>query len=678
MTYLKLDRFAGTAPVVSPRLLSEKFGQIAENVDLESGRLVATKDDVDHLTLQNGARRSIYKYYVGAASVWLEWDEEDVSVVAGPIPGDTLARLYYTGDDYPRVGTSSSIVAGVSGYPVNSYALGVPNPTAAPTIALAGTADADSTPNDVSYVYTFVTAFGEEGPPSAPSAITVMSDGQNATITMPAAAQVSGNYNFGSGALKRIYRSNTGSTNTQFQFVDKVQYSETSYVDQKDAATLGEVLPSSTWIGPPDNTSLYPDGPLKGLIPLSQGVMAGFTGKRFCLSEPFLPHAWPINYRITTEEDIVAIASTANGVVALTDGQPYFITGTEPSAMTAIRVDLAQACVNTRSVVDMGDYVLYAGPDGLCAVESAQGQVISKGLVSVEQWNASYNPLTIRAFKHEGTYVAFHSGGGWVFDPRGAENALTTLTMSADVRGGYMNPKDGELYIIVGNKIRKYRGGATQKTLKFKTKSFTTASPTSMAWVSVDANKYPVTVKVYGDQALVAHYTVDNNLNYIVTVVADGGNKYAIAGLGTAPILNLQRGNTYTFNLSDSSNTNHPLRFRTASDVAYTDSNYVVPTGTAGNFGAKVVFTVPADAPDSLKYYCATHGNSMGNTINVVVSGASFSQVTTVPSGISSGTILEPLMRMPSHISHQWEIQVEGTDINEFCLAQSIDEIRTT
>ena len=674
MAYFKRDRFSGTAPVVSPRLLAEQFGQIAENVDLESGRLVATKEDVDTYTLQNGARRSIYYY---RDTSWLEWSEEDVSVVTGPIPGDTLDRLYFTGDDYPRVGTVTTLVSGSSGFPVNSYRLGVPAPSAAPSTAKSGTADADATPNDVSYVYTLVTAFGEEGSPSSPSSIATVTDGETVVVTLHASSQPSGNYNFGTGSLKRIYRSNTGSTNTTFQFAGEVAYTATSFTDTKDAATLGEVLPSSTWIGPPDdNTSLYPDGMLKGLIPLSQGVMAGFTGKRFCLSEPFLPHAWPISYRITTEEDIVAIASTANGVVALTDGQPYFITGTEPSAMTAIRVDLAQACINTRSVVDMGDYVLYAGPDGLCAVESAQGQVITKGLASVAQWNASYNPTTIRAFKHEGTYVAFHAGGGWVFDPRGGENALTTLTLSADVRGGYMNPKDGELYIIVGNKIRKYRGGSASKTLKFKSKSFTTASPTSMGWVSVDANAYPVTVKVWGDGALVAHYVVDNNLTYIVTVVADGGNKYAIAGLGTAPILNLQRGNVYTFDLSASSNSNHPLAFKTAANASYTSG--VVSTGTAGTSGANVVFTVPADAPNALKYYCTVHGNGMGNTINIVDSGASFSQATTVPSGISSGIIRESLMRMPSHISHQWEVQVEGTDINEFCLAQSIDEIRGT
>ena len=565
MAYFKRDRFSGIAPGVSPRLLADQFGQVAENVDFESGRFVAITEDSATYTLQTGNRRSIYYY---RDTNWLEWIEDGVSVVPGPIPGDTLDRLYFTGDDYPRMGTAATLVSGSNGYPVNSYRLGVPAPLNAPAVVVNGTADDTLTPNDVSYVYTLVTAFGEEGPPSSPSAVIQLDDTQSTTLSLPTSDQPSGNYNFTTGALKRIYRSNTGSTNTQFQFAGEVGYTATSFTDTQDAATLGEVLPSATWIGPPDDDSaLYPDGPLNGLIALAQGTMAGFTGKRFCLSEPFLPHAWPIQYRITTEEDIVAIASTANGVAALTDGQPYFITGTEPSAMTAVRIDLAQACVNVNSVVDMGSYVLYAGPDGLCGLESASGSVVTAGLISVKQWNDDFNPTTIRAFKHEGTYVAFHATGGWVYDPRGDENALTTLSISSDVRGGYTNPKDGELYLIVNNEIVKYRGSATSKTAKFKSKKFVTPAPVSMGWVSVHANEYPATVKVYGDGVLIADYTVTK-------------------------------------------------------------------------------------------------------------SGSTYTQATTVPSGISNGTLREPIMRMPAVVAQEWEVQVEGTDINEFCLAQSMDEIR--
>lgn len=564
MAYFKRDRFSGIAPGVSPRLLSEQFAQTAENVDFEAGRLTPVTSDSDTFTLTNTSRRSIFFY---RDTNWLQWNDDGVSVVEGPIPADTLDRLYWTGEDYPRMGTASTIVAG-SSYPASSFRLGVPAPSAAPTITKAGTADDTQTPDDVAYVYTFVTAFGEEGPPSPASNVLERTDTETVTIPMPSTEHPSGNYNFGTGAKKRIYRSNTGSTNTTFQFVAEVSFATTTYDDSSESFALGEVLPSGTWIGPPDDdTSLYPDGPLVGLIAVANGVFTGFTGKRLCLSEPFLPHAWPIDYRITLEEDIVAIGSVTNGIVALTDGAPYFVTGVDPSAMTAIKLDIAQACVNDRSVVDMGEYLLYAGPDGLVAVSGGEGEVVTNGLISAKQWNEDFNPTTYRAFRYENTYVAFWNGGGFVYDPRAGEAALSNLSYTGEVRGGYMHPKDGELYIIVGNKIKKYRGGTANKTLKWKSKQYVTPKPVSMGWVSVHAQAYPVTVRVWADGTQIAVYS-----------------------------------------------------------LSYSNNVYT--------------------------------------------------QSVTVPSGASSGTLREPIMRLPAVVGQVWEVEVEGAvEIDEVCLAQSMDEI---
>jgi len=570
MAYFKRDRFSGIAPGVAPRLIADQFGQIAQNIDFESGRLTPTKTNTDTYTLQNGARRSIYYY---RDTNWLEWSEDGVDVVAGPIPNDTNERLYFTGDDYPRVGTVASMVSGSSGYPVTTYRLGVPAPSNAPSIAQSGTVTATETPETRAYVYTLVTSLGEEGPPSLASTTLDVTSTETVTVSMPTGNNPSGNYFFSSTAKKRIYRSNTGSQFTDFQFVAEVAFATTSYADTVKSSALSEVLPSGSWIGPPDdNTSLYPDGPMLGLTAVGNGVMAGFSGKRFCLSEPYLPHAWPIDYRITLEEDIVDIAATGNGVVALTDGTPYFITGTDPAALTPIRIDLAQACVNKNSVVDMGEFVLYAAPDGLVAVSGSTGEVVSRGLISVDQWSTSFHPALIRAFRHEGTYVAFYNNGGslggWVYDPRASEASFSTITLSAEVRGGFEDPKSGQLFVIEGNKIRKYRGGASNNTLTFKTKKFVTPAPVSMAWVSVHAEAYPVTVKVYGDGALISNYT-----------------------------------------LSESSGV--------------------------------------------------------------------YTQATTTPSGISNGTLREPIMRLPSAVASEWEVEVSGAvSINEICLAQSMDEIR--
>ena len=580
MTYFKLDRFSGIAPAISSRLIPDQFGQIAEDIDFESGALKPiTGDSASIHSLQDGSKQSIY-YYREAS--WLEFAQDYVHAQKSPVPGDILDRLYWTGEGtgagaYPRMGTADNIVSGTSGYPGISYRLGVPAPDTAPTLTVSGTADATQTPYDVSYVFTLVTVNGEEGPPSPASTPIQLTDSQTVSVSCPTPSAASGNYNFGSqisdGALKRLYRSNTGSNSTQFQFVKPGNFQGGAILDDKNGDELGELLPSTYWIGPPDdNTSLYPNGPLQGLTSVANGIFAGFTGNRLCLSEPYLPHAWPIQYRLTLADEIVAIASVSNGIICLTNGRPYLVTGTDASAMSAVQLDIAQACVNKHSVVDMGDYVLYAGPDGLVAASGSNNQVMTQGLISVKQWNDDFYPTTIKAFKHENTYVAFYTDGsnygGWVFDPRSSEAAISTLSRTSPIRGGYRNPDDGELYFIIGSTLRKFRGGTANRTATWKSKKFLAPKPISMGWVSVKAEDYPVTVKVYADGSLISNYT-----------------------------------------------------------VSYSNNVYT--------------------------------------------------QVTTTPSGISNATLREPIMRLPSTVGKEWEIEVSGAvTINEVCIAQSMDEIR--
>jgi len=99
----------------------------------------------------------------------------------------------------------------------------------------------------------------------------------------------------------------------------------------------------------------------------------------------------------------------------------------------------------------------------------------------------------------------------------------------------------------------------------------------------------------------------------VVTVVDDNGtDKFAIDGV-TAPTITLFRGVTYTFDVSDSSVSTHPLAFKNAG-TSYTTG--ITSSGTAGTAGATVTFAVAADAPlTGLTYYCTTHGDGMGSSV---------------------------------------------------------------
>lgn len=501
MAYFKRNRFSGIAPAISPRLLGDQFAQVAENIDFERGNIKPVKvngsSDWDLST--NSRKRSIYYYETPfPQDYWLEWDEDYVKAVPGPIPGDTDYRLYWTGDGYPKYGTFTQITSSRP-HPGAWYKLGVPAPDSAPTVTITGELDGDVDPvEEYAWVYTYVTKFGEEGPPSYASnpLLEFTPTTQVAEVVCKAYTGVdAGQMAFGGGKI-RLYRSNTGSQLTFFQYVDEQPYAQTvTFRDDKLDAELGEVLPSDTWIGPPDgNTTLYPDGALQGLIPVANGVFAGHVGKRLCMSEAYLPHAWPIGNRITLERDIVAIGTTANGIVALTDGKPYFVTGVEPSAMTAITIDLAQACTNKFSVVDMGDYLLYAGPDGLCAVSGGEGRVVTKGLIDVEAWRRDYFPDTCKAFLWEGVYVACNpaTDTAWVYDPRASDAALSwtdaVVRNAEDLYGGYSKLKDGELYLIDNWDIIPFQTGSGNKTTKWRSKRYVTEAHASMSWLSVAAD----------------------------------------------------------------------------------------------------------------------------------------------------------------------------------------------
>ena len=96
------------------------------------------------------------------------------------------------------------------------------------------------------------------------------------------------------------------------------------------------------------------------------------------------------------------------------------------------------------------------------------------------------------------------------------------------------------------------------------------------------------------------------------TVTVSSG-AFLIDGV-SKPTLTLHKGWTYTFDVSNASNANHPLRFYAGSSQYSTG---VTVTGTQGSTGAKVQIVIPESQPTNFQYYCTNH-SGMGNTITVV------------------------------------------------------------
>ncbi len=110
--------------------------------------------------------------------------------------------------------------------------------------------------------------------------------------------------------------------------------------------------------------------------------------------------------------------------------------------------------------------------------------------------------------------------------------------------------------------------------------------------------------------------TVPQTTTSIGVTVANNGfstNVYFLNGNQDATI-NVTEGNKYRFDLSDSSNSGHPLRFSTTQNGSEYSSN-VIANGIAGTPGAYVEIEITSSTPNRLYLYCINHFGMGGDTV---------------------------------------------------------------
>ncbi|MBU3577595.1 hypothetical protein [Polynucleobacter sp. UK-Kesae-W10] len=492
MASIDINTFDGMQPVLDPLLLPVGKAVMAQNVILNSGTLKPLLGTTTLKSLTKTNPKTIWRYGLSSNEneYWLEF-LNDTDVINSPIPNDQWGRAYWTDGIKPQYGVNSTIISG-SSYPGTSYDLGLPAPSNTP--ALTGSVPSVAALGETrTYVETFVSAYGEEGPPSAAATPTTIDAGQPVYVSNLSTVP-SGAYNI---ATRRLYRSSTVGSAAQFQFVVELPIAQTTYTDTILQANLGEVLPSENWIAPPDG--------LKGLKIVSSGAAVGFMDNVVYMSEPNLPHAWPNKYPI--DFPIVAVGSFQQTVIAVTTSFPFALYGADPAAMSPARLELAQACVSKTSLVETGDGILYASPDGLVSIGASGMSVITEQFATREEWQ-QLNPASFHAFVYDRRYIAFFtradgSRGTLILNMSGNGPFWTVSDLNAatEVTAAYSDNRSDTLYMAQGGNIVRFNHGSPLSYL-WSSRIYRMASPLSMGWASVNAKAYPVTLNIYADGTL--------------------------------------------------------------------------------------------------------------------------------------------------------------------------------
>jgi hypothetical protein len=262
------------------------------------------------------------------------------------------------------------------------------------------------------YVYTWVTEYGEEGPPSLPSVVNGWSNGTwNIELFTPTLNNMGGGTDADGKVwpadrnikTTRIYRSitNQSGQGTYF-FVAEIPVTQASYVDTipDNVVALNQQLLSYYWFGPPED--------MQGIVPFPNGNAVGWRSNELWFSEAYRPHAWPAGYVLTTEFPIVGVGVCGQSIVVCTQGSPYVASGVNPSAMALTKVNLPEPCLHRASIVSTDTTVLYISQNGLIQIsQSGAGANVTEGWITRERWQALTPHQHIRAIKHATSYFAF-------------------------------------------------------------------------------------------------------------------------------------------------------------------------------------------------------------------------------------------------------------------------------
>lgn len=277
-----------------------------------------------------------------------------------------------------------------------------------------------------SYVYTWVSRYGEEGPPSPPALLDGWSNGVwTVGLWTPPPDDL--------GVLRdltniNIYRTVTSVGGTAvFFFVATVPIGTVSYTDTNPGSTvaLNDQLPSTNWFPPPAN--------LQGLVALQNGMVAGFIGTEVWISDPYRPHAWPPVNVLTVDYPIVGLGVTNGALVACTNATAYVISGNAPDQMTQQKCSLPNPCLSRGSIIGNDQSVTYMSPNGLIQVTAAGVATNTTDLwITREKWQQLTPQKYARAIHLASCYYCLGSVSPPSVSPVDVSYAQSGFTIELD------------------------------------------------------------------------------------------------------------------------------------------------------------------------------------------------------------------------------------------------------
>lgn len=356
-----------------------------------------------------------------------------------PPPGESNFPLKINGNNAVLKRKTSSSTDRVTVADDGTLTHGVPFRT--PNPLDPGTGDPTKILVSRAYLYTWVSAYGEEGPPSPPALLNAYQDDPwYIRLTAPTSSDTTDR----NLTKVRIYRTVTASTGVATYFlVDELPISQTSYTDEKTdvAVSANDQLASTNWTAPPTD--------LKGIASLPNGMFVGFRENEIWFSEPYRPHAWPSLYTLSVDYKIVGLGVIGQTAIVCTQAGLYAATGLNPISVTLATIDHSEPCLSRGSIVSTQSGVVFASPNGLILVSPAGAANTTAKLFTKDKWLKLLKLDVLRGAALGNAYYCFGSVALGVFQENAFQSTAFELTdFTGSREGGLIDLTDQRMAFV--------------------------------------------------------------------------------------------------------------------------------------------------------------------------------------------------------------------------------------
>jgi hypothetical protein len=430
MAKIQINEFRGVMPKLANDKLPNDRAQIARGLKTASRELVAYRRSTADQALAGTSYKSLFEYLEGSNRHWV-YSDSLLFWARSPIADDSFERMYYVGESGEYRAFANDINSAPWDFTADYYEPGADSGSA-PTITPTAP-DFEA----ISYYYSYVSRYGEEGPGSTITSITngdagvrtqvddidyPSTDDQNITAVGSARPKI------------RVYR--IDETNTTAKMIVEAEwfdathaYIQGDYVFYGGGGTYdlyectnagghsgawnagnftqGEDVAPADATTPTNDNFLWDRAPanLTNLRSHPGGFFVASIGNTLYFTEPFQPHAWPEDYKIPLDSEIVGIGVYGSTIVVCTDAWIYTFSGPHPSTLYKVKGPF-QPCLSQRAVVEVDNGVMFPSAEGFQRVSGQGVENVTQEFFAPEDWD-NFELSTMHGIFYNKAYYGF-------------------------------------------------------------------------------------------------------------------------------------------------------------------------------------------------------------------------------------------------------------------------------